>query len=288
MSTDKWKQHSFANSLGLVGAQINYSLSPFLHNTTAAKLGRDNHYQLFNLKPNEINSFLDQFWRANGLGLNITTPYKQIVAKKIGSRLASVNTLVRGRNGWIGLSTDGPAFELGINRMHKPLSDFTQLIFLGGGGVVSSILKHFKDSNFRADIDIFRRNSHNDPTLQSQCQAKISFHPFCSTVFANVLHKIKLQGSEHTLVIQATSAPNHGESLSKFSSCLEGFQGTFADLIYNTHCALGVKAIKEGITCQDGLPMFIEQARLSQMAWWGQTLPYKTLLDHASSQLQRD
>ena len=89
---------------GLLGKTLGHSFSPQIH----ALLG-DYPYALYEVGENDVERFLSETDLA---GMNVTIPYKQTVMpyctviSEEASRIGSVNTLVRHRDGWHGYNTD--------------------------------------------------------------------------------------------------------------------------------------------------------------------------------------
>jgi shikimate 5-dehydrogenase len=79
------------------------------------------------------------------------------------------------------------------------------------------------------------------------------------------------------LVQAATVSNNIEPALKEFTGALSEYQGSLVDLIYDKPSALYFTALHRGIKAQDGLPMLIEQARLSQKLWWGKSASYEDL-----------
>src|SRR6478735_4541947 len=68
-----------AHTVGLIGAGIDASLSPALHEAEAAALGLDYEYRLLEIDGHALPDLLDQA-RADGFsGVNVTHPCKQDV-----------------------------------------------------------------------------------------------------------------------------------------------------------------------------------------------------------------
>ena len=100
--------------VGLLGKQITYSLSPVIFDISAKILKKHCSYRLYDIERSQVGLFLDYFWKNGGLGLNITTPYKRLVASLTSSSFKSVNTLYRSSNGWCSTSTDGSGFLMAL------------------------------------------------------------------------------------------------------------------------------------------------------------------------------
>jgi shikimate dehydrogenase len=269
--------------LGLIGKNISYTQSPAIHNFSAKYLGLNTVYLPFDLPPSAVEKFLDVFWNLGGIGLNITTPHKELVSTLTkNSDLSSVNTLYRGEKSWVSTSTDIEGLALGISHLGVDLHAFTRIVVLGNGGVVSALVdylsKRFKST---PEVFILRRNLLRDENFRKPLAKgfKIDFLDFDPGAFARLV-----QGaSGETLVLQATNAPQQGDRLEAFAPHLQRFNGVLVDLNYKQTSALLDKARMRGIPCQDGLPMLVEQARASQMLWWQKAAPYKAIIEHLQS-----
>ena len=64
---------------GLIGHPVKHSLSPAMHNAAFKALDIDGEceYRLFEVHPDDLDSFLDSLDKNNICGLNITIPYKE-------------------------------------------------------------------------------------------------------------------------------------------------------------------------------------------------------------------
>src|SRR3989338_4807296 len=114
--------------LGLIGCNINHSLSGKIHEFALCSFGVGGAYSLFDLQSEELAPFLNKAWEEGIHGLNVTTPYKKTVAQLVRSPLAAVNTLYRGEVGWESCSTDGAGFIRGLQRMSCEHNDFRRAI----------------------------------------------------------------------------------------------------------------------------------------------------------------
>ena len=171
--------------LGLIGIDTSYSLSPKIHRAAAEELGLSSSYEGFSLSEKQVNPFLDTFWAEGGFGLNITNPYKKMVAQLIGGcHSKPVNTLLRTDHGWQGFSTDGEGFPSIASS-----KSITQVLFLncflGSGDVVESIFDSIGPRLSSQSVHILRR-SENDRKLLS-CFPKCMFHSFASDSLQKVI-----------------------------------------------------------------------------------------------------
>lgn len=255
--------------MGLIGQGIDYTLSPLMHNFAARKLGLNVAYLPIDLAQASLRYFLDLAWDMGGVGFNVTTPHKFVLASLLNQpELQSINVLKRGQTWWEPASTDGPGFVRGLGHMNYNLTDFSSFIVLGNGGAVAALVPYLKDR----PVFVLRRNPARDSDLY---QPGMSFLPFA----APSLRLAIKEAGDRPLLIQATNYRQAGVNLEQFINEMDCFRGAICDLVYNSSSCLLEYAKDHGIPAQDGLPMLIEQARLSQEFWWGSSLSYDELLN---------
>src|SRR3954470_2956108 len=134
--------------VALIGAGIEASLSPALHEHEAAALGLDYTYTLIDLDaldagPEATGDLLNRA-REDGLrGVNVTHPCKQAAVEHVdalsdeAAALGAVNTVVFDDDGAVGHNTDWPGFTEGFRR---GLGDAAtgHVVVLGAGGAGSA------------------------------------------------------------------------------------------------------------------------------------------------------
>jgi shikimate dehydrogenase len=91
----------------LIGSPVGQSLSPRMQNAAFAERGLDWHYEALEVTPEELEDVV----RGLDGGANVTAPYKQDVARILGSELPSVNTLVIRLDRIESFSTDAAILE---------------------------------------------------------------------------------------------------------------------------------------------------------------------------------
>lgn len=99
--------------LGIVGRPLAHSLSPGLHSAVLRRLERNLIYVPFPVTEERLHAFLETAPEMGLLGLNVTTPYKELVARMVApadvetERTGMVNTVCFGAGGAVGCGTDG-------------------------------------------------------------------------------------------------------------------------------------------------------------------------------------
>jgi shikimate dehydrogenase len=133
---------------GLIGAGIQGSLSPALHEEEACHHGIRLHYQLIDLDTSKrgveaLPALIEAARIIRFDGLNITYPCKQAVIPLLdelseeAEAIGAVNTIVRRGDRLIGHNTDGPGWSWGFRR-GLPGADVSRVVLLGAGGAGSA------------------------------------------------------------------------------------------------------------------------------------------------------
>ncbi|MBX4966937.1 shikimate dehydrogenase [Rhizobium binae] len=130
--------------VGLVGADIQMSKSPALHETEAYHLGLEYRYELLDLTErglpaSALPDLLDEIERRGFAGSNITHPCKQTVIAHLtdlsedARMLGAVNTVVLRNGKRIGHNTDWYGFYKNFERGLPEVAK-THAVLLGAGG----------------------------------------------------------------------------------------------------------------------------------------------------------
>ena len=104
-----------------------HSLSPRLHNAAFAALGLDWEYVAWEVESQELEAVLSRLSGLGYAGANVTTPYKQDVARLAGASEESVNTLLF--DPLRATSTDAAILE-GL--------EHERAVIVGGGGAAAA------------------------------------------------------------------------------------------------------------------------------------------------------
>jgi shikimate dehydrogenase len=269
---------------GLLSHGASFTLSPAMHNHAARVLHKDFVYVNFDVQPGRVSEFLDLFWHIGGLGLNVTMPHKTQVASLVRCNgLTSVNTITRDADEWKGHSTDGEGFIRGLARSGIKPDDFDVVVLLGSGGAAQAVLSAIAIATIERPLVtvIHRRSNHHDELIRKAVSvAPVQMITLRKMDPASVTDTLRQTKGLRRLLIQATSAPKMGDSLESYRSVIDEMtpEDFLVDLIYDRPSDLYFSAILSDRRCQDGLPMLIEQARLSQSLWWGQSASYDEML----------
>ncbi len=135
--------------IGLIGAGIQKSLSPALHEEEARHHGMRLHYQLIDLdrsasSAEHLPTLLSAARIMGYAGCNVTYPCKQAVIPQLDSlseearAMGAVNTVVIQGGKLVGHNTDGSGWAWGFTRA-LPGADLRRVVLLGAGGAGAAI-----------------------------------------------------------------------------------------------------------------------------------------------------
>ncbi len=135
--------------VGLIGAGIQRSLTPAMHEQEARAQGLKLHYQLIDLDAAKVGAdklptLIDAARIMGFAGLNITYPCKQAVIPLLDElsgearAMGAVNTVVFRDGRAVGHNTDGSGWAWGFRRT-LPDADLSRIVLLGAGGAGSAI-----------------------------------------------------------------------------------------------------------------------------------------------------
>ena len=141
--------HSRKVLIGLIGAGIQKSLSPALHEEEARHHGMRLHYQLIDLdrsasSPEQLPTLLSAARIMGYAGCNVTYPCKQAVIPHLdrlseeARAMGAVNTVVVEDGQLVGHNTDGSGWAWGVKRA-LPHANLGRVVLLGAGGAGAAI-----------------------------------------------------------------------------------------------------------------------------------------------------
>ena len=155
----------------VLGAPIEHSLSPALHNFLYKKLALSAGYERFEVKQGELKDFLANHDSIEWYGFSLTMPLKEeglqhcVSLSEEAIETSSTNTLKRIANGWKGFNTDVFGFRFLLERTAEAGRSEIEgdVSLLGAGGTARAALVALRNCGRR--IKVFRRNSERDGSL---------------------------------------------------------------------------------------------------------------------------
>ena len=255
---------------GVVGHPIAHSKSPFIHSRFAAATRQHMVYERYDIRPEEFEQRLREFFDEGGCGLNVTLPHKEAAAKLADrltprARLAgAVNTLRRCSDGAIeGDNTDGAGLLADLRRLGVPLAG-AHILVLGAGGATRGILAPLLEQG-PATVFIANRTAARAEQLAREFAEQAGKH--CTLRGGGFEH---IPADPADLVLHATSLGLEGK-VPEIPRAVFGPATLAYDLAYGTTDTPFTGWAREqgaGRVAQ-GLGMLVEQAAEAFFLWRG-------------------
>ncbi|MBU1706646.1 shikimate dehydrogenase [bacterium] len=263
--------------LGILGQNISYSLSPFIHKEAMRILDISGDYEIFDCDETQVESFFSRFVDSGLRGLNITTPYKEIALKyctevsDAAERTGAVNTLSFVNETIRGDNTDVYGFE-------KALEEFAGnqalpcTIVLGNGGAARAVLTVLSSLPSVNEIIVVARRQES---ARKQLASFVSGNNYNVYSFSDP--RLVTTIARASLIVNCTtvgSAANPGMAL-PWSEHLSA-RTKVMDLIYapaKTEFLAAAEAA--GCAKQNGIDMLLHQAAASFNLWTKKSFPLR-------------
>ena len=271
--------------IGIIGKNIENSLSPLIHNQIILKYSLNFRYIPFQVAEYDLGKAISGIKALNIKGVNITFPYKEKVIEFLNEleesaqRIGAVNTIVNNKGILTGYNTDVIGFKRSLQEGGKFIIKGKKAVILGAGGAARAVVYALLEE-WVEEICIFNR------TLEKAKKIKQDFSPFFSgdsiNVFSleekNLKDKIKrahllVNTTSLGMVSQINNTPLPDEKL--FHSNLLVY-----DLIYYPAKTLFLRqAERAGAKIINGLPMLVYQGIESFYLWTGLKPEEKEILE---------
>ena len=269
----------------VIGNPIAHSKSPQIHSYFAQQAEEQLMYEALLSPLDEFTETVQAFREGNGMGLNVTVPFKQ-EAFELADELSdyaknagAVNTLVFRKDGSIyGTNTDGIGLVRDLVENHQSLIQGKRLLLLGAGGAVRGVMQPLL-MQMPKQIFIANRTPERAIELAADMQGlttQLNSSSPCDLAgggFADI------QG-EFDLIINGTAASLQGIMPPIPESCLASGVHCY-DMMY------GGRPTAFENWCEDqgaakvmnGLGMLVEQAAESFSIWRGKMPDTKPVLE---------
>lgn len=247
----------------VIGNPIEQSRSPELHHAFAQSLGLELDYQKRLAPLDGFEQSMQQFFDAQGLGLNVTVPFKEQAYARCDvlterAKIAkAVNTLWRVDGQLYGDNTDGQGLVDAIKALDWPLQH-SKILIIGAGGATRGVIYPLAQAG--ADKIVIANR-----TVERATQLVADLQPAVAGTTLSACGLDQLQG-EFDLVINATSASLSGDAL----ILPEALQFNFAyEMAYGKASSFLEQAQLRGIAHSDGYGMLVGQAVEAFAIWHG-------------------
>jgi len=143
--------------VALLGKPLRRRHSQVMHDAAFAAAGIDARYELRELDAEEVPAAVDEARAPDWLGLQVTAPYKQLVAglmdevESDARRIGAVNSVRRGAAGeLVGFNTDAPGFRAAVELAMGHSLDGASVVVAGAGGAAHAVVFALLDAAARS------------------------------------------------------------------------------------------------------------------------------------------
>jgi shikimate dehydrogenase len=262
--------------LGIIGCNIDYTLSPAMHNEAISTMHLPYAYGVFDVTLDLLPGLIDGIRKEHIRGVNVTIPHKQAVMPLLDTlseearAVGAVNTIVNNNGMLAGENTD-------VAGVHASLASHAHhirggnVVLLGAGGASRAVL--YAVARFAPQsVRVYNRHAERAHHLIE------SFHDLFPAVHFTTIAPEELTSAVHdaVLIVNTTSIGMRPDFSAmpvpdrvRFST-----QQIIFDIIYiPLQTALLRKAAAEGATVINGMEMFIQQGARAFTLWTGLPFP---------------
>ena len=280
-----------AIQLGIIGFPIGHSLSPVFQQAALDHIGIDATYSTWEIREENLNTFIDGLRSPSIQGINVTVPHKESVLPLLDHvdewalQAGAVNTIVN-RNGILyGYNTDGIGFIKGL-RHNRPfdLHGKTVLI-IGAGGSARGVVRALANESV-GDIIIANRT-----LSRAQSLSTLSMGLGVSARAISLDgQELSLAAVKSELIVNCTSVGMAHTSEFGLSPLLlqqMSPNSVVYDLVYNPiETQLLKQAAQAGAAVISGIKMLVYQGAASFELWFDRPAPVDVMLESADKAIQ--
>jgi len=261
--------------IGIIGKNIENSLSPLIHNQIILKHSLNFCYLPFQVAETNLGKAIQGIKALNIRGVNITFPYKEKVIKFLDEveesarRIGAVNTIVNNKGILTGYNTDVIGFKKSLQEDGKFFTKKKKAVILGAGGAARAVVYSILEEGIK-EVCIFNRTLEKAKKIEQDFS---SFFPGSSIyVFPLEEECLKDKIEEAYLLVNATSLgmPPKIDNTPLPDKRLFHPNLLVYDLIYHPARTLFLRqAERAEAKIINGLPMLVYQGIESFYLWTG-------------------
>ena len=261
--------------IGIIGENIENSLSPLIHNQIILKHSLNFCYLPFQVTETNLDKTIQGIKALNIKGVNITFPYKEKVIEFLDEleesarRIGAVNTIVNNKGFLTGYNTDVIGFKKSLQEDGKFVIKEKKAVILGAGGAARAVVYALLEEEIE-EISIFNRTLEKGEKIKQDLssffpKSRISVFPLKRQHLKDKIEKAHLLVNTTSVGMErrVDNTPLPDEKL--FHPDLLVY-----DLIYHPAKTFFLRqAERVGANVINGLPMLVYQGIESFYLWTG-------------------
>lgn len=258
--------------VALIGKPLKRRHSQVMHDAAFDACGIDGRYVLREIEPDEVEGVVQTARGAGWLGLGVTAPYKQVVARLVdeidgdAQTIGAVNNVVRTDDGrLIGINTDAPGFRAGVERaMGRPMAG-VEAVVAGAGGAAHAVVFALLSAG-AAGVTVASRTPAAAEALLARFEP-VGMGRRVAVALEAEVYREALQQTD--LAVNATTVGMVDPGMTIPVELLPGHATVF-DLVYvPAETPLLAAARARGLRASNGSEMLIAQAEAAFERWTG-------------------
>ncbi|MCS6801175.1 MAG: shikimate dehydrogenase [Chloroflexota bacterium] len=271
----------------VIGKPIGHSLSPAIQNAAFQASGFPAWYEAIEVDPEDVPALLALVRGPQWLGVNVTIPHKEAVARLIdersheAARAGAVNTVVRVGETLVGHNTDIAGFLRALREDARFDPRGCAAVVLGAGGAARACAVALADAGARRIVIVNRDQSRAERLAADLGADRIE----------------AARGEEAAdacraadLLVNATSVGMRGGPAPEALPLPAGWlprDGLVYDLVYRpTETPLLRAAIASGLPVLGGLAMLVYQGAAAFELWTGIAAPVERMREAAAAKVE--
>jgi shikimate dehydrogenase len=258
--------------VALIGNPLRRRHSQVMHDAAFAATGIDARYVLLELDTGAVEGAVDEARGPDWLGLQVTAPYKRLVAglcdavEPDAETIGAVNSVVRSGDGrLLGFNTDAPGFRAGVElAMGRALAGL-DVVVAGAGGAAHAVVFACLSAGARR-VTVGNRTAPSAAALAERF-AGVGIATMTATALDDAVFDAAVRSAD--LAVNATTVGMLDAGMTIDIDRLPPGATVF-DLVYvPAETPLLRAARARGLRAANGSDMLIEQAAIAFKRWTG-------------------
>jgi shikimate dehydrogenase len=261
--------------IGIIGKNIENSLSPLIHNQIILKNSLNFCYLPFKVAETDLGEAIQGIRALNIRGVNITFPYKEKAIKFLDEveesarRTGAVNTIVNNKGILTGYNTDVIGFKRSLKEDRKFAIKKKKAVILGAGGAARAVVYALLEEGIEG-ICIFNRTPEKAKKIKKDLSPFFPKSPISVFSLEEECLKDKIEEAHFLVNTTSLGMPPRVDNTPLSDEKLFHPNLLVYDLIYHPAKTLFLRqAERAGAKTINGLPMLVCQGIESFYLWTG-------------------
>jgi len=277
--------------LGVIGHPLKQSRSPLLMNRLCEQLDQNYAYLMYEFSPEKLFDAVAGLKALGARGFNVTMPYKQKIMEYLdeidekAGQLGAVNTVKQEDGRLIGYNTDYFGFRQALADAGISLAG-KKVLVLGAGAISGPVYMTMLEEGTEHVLWLSRNEEMAE--LRADAMNRICPGSAGSARLSPQAVNAGIKESDIVMNITPVGMSTYPQKILEFDPDAFNEKKTVFDVLYSPlKTPLLIEAEKRGAKIQNGIRMFLNQAKRSFEIWTDISVP-EQILDEAEHIIARD